>query len=227
MEQWAVASKCLGKLEGIVPYSVIPGNHDFDTPHDKSSGFKSFDATFPVSRFSMFSWYGGNFENNRNNFEIINAVGMKLLFLNLEIEPSDEALAWANGIVKAYPDSFTIISTHKYLGLGSGAPDTNLSFSKNGNVGWSIWKKLVYSNCSISMVLSGHYHGNNHITTNNSCEKPVHQIVQDYQALDNGGNGWLRIYTFTPEERKVSVSTYSPYLNKFNNKDDNKFSFSI
>ena len=226
MAEWAVASRCMGKLDGVVPYSVIPGNHDADKQSIKESGFSAYDATFPVSRFQKYPWYRGHFDKNRNNYEIVNANGMKIMFLNLEIEPSNEALSWAESIVKANKDIYTIVTTHKYLNVNESKPEDNLVFSKNGNTGRGIWDKLVFKNCSIKAVLNGHFHGENHISTKNSCRQDVHQIVQDYQDFRNGGNGWLRIYQFIPSEKKIEVYTYSPYLGEMEVNESGRFSLS-
>ncbi|MCX6718847.1 MAG: metallophosphoesterase [Candidatus Taylorbacteria bacterium] len=231
MDEWANASKCMGKLDGVVPYSVIPGNHDADISSNKSSGFTAFDSTFPVSRFNANSWYGGNYGDNRNNYEIISVDvehPQKLLFLNLEIEPTDKVLEWADGIVKAHPDFYTILTTHKYLlaAPGSGREGT-VDFSSDGNSGEGIWNKLVKDDCSISMVWSGHNHGENRISSLNSCGKNVNQIVQDYQTLENGGDGWLRIYIFTPTKHAIEVYTYSPYLDKSNMDLSSRFDLSM
>jgi len=235
LDEWANASKCLGKLDGVSPYSVVPGNHDLDISGNKASGFSTFDKYFPVSRFSNNSWYGGYYGSNRNNFEIISANGMKLAFLNLEIEPSDGALNWAQSEVRAHPDAYTILTTHKYLPDNSNSRDSSLSFSSNGNTGESIWKKLVNLNCQISLTLNGHYAhasqgelhpaaaGENHVTSTNSCGKSVNQVEQDYQSLDNGGNGWLRLFVFTPKTRSIKVYTYSPYLDALNLDDPGRF----
>jgi hypothetical protein len=43
----------------------------------------------------------------------------------------------------------------------------------------------------------------------------VFQLNSDYQDLPNGGDGYLRYYTFKPSEDKIYATTYSPTLNSF------------
>ena len=222
-EQWETAVRCMGKLDNVVPYSVIPGNHDLDTPHKKASGFSVYDKYFPATKFSDNIWYSGNFQNNRNNFEIINAGGIPLLFLNLEIEPSDKALDWAKGVVAKHPDAYTILTTHKFLPVYLHVRDTALGFSTDGNTGDQIWNKLIFDNCSIAMTWSGHYHGENRISSKDSCGKDVNQVLQDYQDRPNGGEGWLRVYVFSPEKKNIQVYTYSPFLGKMETDRDSRF----
>ena len=225
-KEWQTAVSCLGKLDGKVPYSVLPGNHDIETPHKKETGFATYTKNFPPSKFSKYSWYKGNFEDNVNNYEIIDTNGIKLMFLNLGIEPSDSALAWADKVVKENPNIYTIFATHKYLSDVALSPENTRSYSKDGNTGKNIWDKLISKDCSIKLTLSGHFHtvsGENRIMTKNACDDDVNQILQDYQGRENGGDGLLRIYTFSPAEKIIYVSTYSPYTNTFEKDANSEF----
>jgi hypothetical protein len=40
----------------------------------------------------------------------------------------------------------------------------------------------------------------------------VHRILASYQIKESGGNRWLRIMTFVPEEDRIYVTTYSCWL---------------
>ncbi len=220
INQWERASDCIGRLDGVLPYGIVSGNHDIDEKKAEGLIFSTYDKYFPSSRFNNYSWYKGNFDNNRNNYEVINKNGFSLLFLNLEIEPREEVLKWANDVMSKNKDKYTILTTHKYLQVGSEDRDKSLAYRKNGNTAEDIWNKLIKNNCNISMVWSGHYHGENIIQNKNICGDDVYEILQDYQARDMGGNGWLRVYVFTPELNKIKVYTYSPYLDKLE-KDQN------
>ncbi len=225
-KEWEVASRCMGKLDGKVPYGILPGNHDSETQNVKETGFATYTKNFPPSRFSAYPWYKGNFEDNVNNYEIIEAGGMKLMFINLGIEPSDQALEWAKNVLKENPNTYTIFTTHKYLADNSDKPESNRAFSKDGNTGLDIWNKLISKNCSIKLALNGHFHittGENVIVSKNDCGSSVYQILQDYQGQEKGGNGKLRIYTFSPKEKKIYVSTYSPYIKVFSKNKGSEF----
>jgi hypothetical protein len=41
----------------------------------------------------------------------------------------------------------------------------------------------------------------------------VQQVVQDYQDGPNGGDGWLRYFTFKPAEDRIFGYTFSPTRN--------------
>ncbi len=242
--EWEAASKCMKTLDDArIPYSIIPGNHDVDK-HYREDGLSFYDRYFPASRYSSNSWYKGNRKQNQNSYQIIEVpttnsqnevVTTKLLFLNLEIEPSDNTIAWANDIVKNNPNTYTILITHKYLpdtpGLNSATDpnakrDTLREYSRTGNTGEDIWNKLVKDNCSIKVTWNGHYHksdGEYMMISKNKCNDEVHQIIQDYQAREAGGNGLLRIYTFDPVAKTIDVQTYSPYIKSFEKDADSEF----
>ena len=52
---------------------------------------------------------------------------------------------------------------------------------------------------------------------------PVHEVLCDYQGLEQGGNGWLRYMSFHPDEDKIEVYTYSPTLDQFNEQPSSRF----
>ena len=209
LKQWENAKTCMDKLNGKIPYGIIPGNHDSDIAHKKESGFKTFRKYFPAYE--------------ENNFQNINVYGKKILLLNLSIEANDKELEWAQNIINQDKDKYIILTTHKYLHDYDDKLSQGHEYSKNGNSGQQIWDKLIYKNCNIKMVWSGHYHGKdgeNKIITKNICNQEVPQIVQDYQSRENGGNGLLRIYTFSKD--KISVKTYSPLINTYETDEDSK-----
>jgi hypothetical protein len=79
------------------------------------------------------------------------------------------------------------------------------------------------------MVLNGHYHGQARRVDLNSCGEPAYQILQDYQARPDGGDGWLRYFTFRPMDNRIDAFTFSPSRNagdgEFETDSDGQFSF--
>jgi hypothetical protein len=74
----------------------------------------------------------------------------------------------------------------------------------------------------VVLVLCGHNHGEaKRVDTVNGFSVP--QLLADYQSRTNDGNGFLRILKFSPSQDKIYVSTFSPYLNSYENDLDSKF----
>jgi hypothetical protein len=109
--------------------------------------------------------------------------------------------------------------------LGPTCPEQNITTCGNGNNGSDVWDKLVSQHANIALVLSGHFPlpmpgasapDNNGVGYRSELAplgNRVDQILSDYQGQGrNGafGNGYLRIYTFSPATSTLRVSTYSP-----------------
>jgi len=218
-EEWPRASASLSVLEANdFKWGLAPGNHDMN-----SSGVAvNYDLTFPVSRFEGNSWYGGYLgkdpvndpvnRQNKNNYELFSVGGLDFLVIHLEYDMPDYSVAWADRILKQYPNRRAIISTHLFLNASGVRPTTVLN-RPNGTPAETVWQQIIRTNCNVFLVLNGHYPGEANRTDLNACGQPVHQLESDYQSRTNGGDGWLRYMTFKPSENKIYVYTYSPTLN--------------
>lgn len=222
--EWKNADRAHKVLDGAVPYSMLPGNHDLDqtlTEEKKwvlTRGTKGYNKYFPPSRFEKYAWYGGHMgETNDNNYCHFEACGMKFLVLSLEFAPRDEAIRWAEKICQAHKDHRVIVATHLYMnGEGRiGKPDKPTNpYNLGGNDGERLWQKFVSKQRNIFMVVCGHIMNPPayHQISKNAFGKPVREILCDYQGQDNGGNGWLQTMRFVPSENKIYVKAYSPTL---------------
>ena len=83
----------------------------------------------------------------------------------------------------------------------------------DGNSAADVWTVARQTNCNVFLFVNGHYPGEARRTDLNNCGQPVHQVLSDYQSRTNGGDGWLRYYTFKPAENKIYAYTYSPSRN--------------
>jgi PKD repeat protein len=239
--QWERSSQYMATLDtAAVPNTVLPGNHDMVIGTGEVSRYNQY---FPVSRYANASWnsptarYGGYMgqdqfgpdpvdRQNANNYALFTAGGMDFLLISLEYAPPDAAIDWAKRVLAAYPERRAILATHSYLNT-NGALATVVLRGDGGNDGVELWNKLVAPSCSIFLVVAGHAHdgilGEARRTDANSCGKPVHQILSDYQERPNGGDGWLRYYTFDPAADQITAVTYSPYLNQYETDGDSAF----
>lgn len=226
--QWHKMAQEFSKLDGKVPYGLAPGNHDADYYNDEHISFEMFHQAFPAKKFRKQSWYGGGFLGNQNSYQLLTTKQMQLLMIHLQIDPSDKVLRWADSVIRRYHDTMAVISTHAFIYDDLPHRSEISHYGGRGNAGEDIWHKLIKSNCNIRLVLSGHFHtksGENYIKSTNVCGKEVHQVVQNFQDLEKGGNGFLRIFRVVPGKKEIQVSTYSPYIRKF--KKGRKSNFTI
>lgn len=220
--EWQKAKSIINLLfENEVPFSVVPGNHDHKGYDTKGSSF-FYNKYFPEYYFSNKKWWGGSYNGNDNNYQLLNIEGIEFIFLNLDWCPSQDEIEWANSILDKYPERRAILTTHGYL---DDATSTRKGIHGCHNTNY-IWDDLVKKHENLQIVLSGHEHdddGEAFRRDVNLSGRQVYQMMADYQGEPNGGNGWLRILLFSPSDDKIYIKTYSPYLDKYEEDSNSQF----
>ncbi len=217
-KEWLNAYEASHILDGVVPYSSVPGNHDLVTK-DKVITRDStlFNKYFGFSRYEREPWYGGHWgASNDNNYCRFQAAGRDFLVLSVEFAPRDEVLDWAAEICQKHPDHNVILATHSYLNLQGRTTGQAKVADSTANSGVQMWDKLVRKQPNIFMVACGHVGGVNLLLSTNDAGGRVIEILTDYQNLQKGGEGWLRTMKFVPTDNKIYVEAYSPLLKKQN-----------
>ncbi len=207
--EWALAKKNITRMNGIVPYSLVRGNHD---------SVNQMKKYFPMSEFG--STVTGTYESNSiiNSYHKFAVGDVKYLLFTLDYGAYDEVLDWAADIIEAHPDHNVIITTHAYmfrdgttLDAGDVVPPSNKGPKYNN--GDQIWDKLVKKYENIVLVLSGH----------DPCDKvvaaqekgvngnTVTQMLVDPQGVDKaqGGVGLVTMLYFSADGKTMQVETYS------------------
>jgi hypothetical protein len=215
IEEWNNANSSMSILDDVIPYGVLPGNHD---GLEDGSNLINYNKHFGFNRYANQTWYGGAFQNiNSNSYQFFSAGGDDFLFFHIQYNPSNEVLNWASEVIDKYPNKKVIISTHDYV-QGYGTYTNSRS-----KIGENIWEKLVKPHANqIFLVLSGHYEYEDRITSLESGYY-IHQLLSDYQDRSNGGNGWLRIINFSTLTDEISIKTYSPSLNRYEIDSNSQF----
>jgi hypothetical protein len=90
-----------------------------------------------------------------------------------------------------------------------------------------MWEKLISRYPNILMVCSGHVlnSGTGRLVSEGRHGNKVYQMLANYQMLEKGGNGFLRLIDIDPANKRITVRTYSPYLNEYRTDDENSFVF--
>ncbi len=233
-EEWELARDAMSVVDGEVPYCLCLGNHDMgyrlDTPPDTYSTANDrstlFNEYFPRSKFAAEPWFGGTYDDTHDNsYYTFQESGLSFLILSLEFKPRDEVLAWAGRIASQHPDHRVIVLTHSYLD-SQNKRTVPANYEVAGNLGEGIWQKLVSQTENIFLVLCGHVLGEGRLTSIGKHGQIVHQLLCDYQGLDDGGASWLRYMTFHPLEDRIEVYTYNPARDEFNSAPSSRFNLS-
>ncbi len=193
-------------LAGQTPFSVVPGNHDYDAMWTDAnhppkavikqledvgwvhaSGLTNFVSVFGAESefFRGKSWYVASHDGGADSAQIFSAGGRRFLHIGLQFDPPNASLDWAAAIIRKYPHVPTIISTHDFLQVsGERKPAPNIdnhAIDPRDNTPQLVWDKLISGNDQIFLVLCGHEHGQAFRADNNRFGHKVYQILSDYQ----------------------------------------------
>ena len=221
-DQWKVADAAMAILEDAkVPYSILAGNHDviLDRDYvDASSQASATDAqrnlanepylkTFSADRAKNQATFGGRDPSGFHEYHVFEAEGQKFMVLSLSWRISDDALTWANQVIRANPTLPVILVNHQLLNIDKdGVTPLEVPY------GLMLWDKLIRDNDQIFMTLNGHYHGAAHLTKTNAFGNAVEEMVVDYQMAYQGGNGLMRLYEFDLSNNEIRVLSFSPWV---------------
>ncbi len=207
--EWELAKKNITRMNGIVPYSLVRGNHDSVAMMRKY---------FPMSEFG--STVTGTYESNSiiNSYHKFAVGDVKYLLFTLDYGAFDEVLDWVSEIIEAHPDHNVIITTHAYLfrdgttlDAGDVVPPSNKG--KKYNNGDHMWDKLIKKHENIVLVLSGHDPCDNIVCTQTAGDNGniVTQMLIDPQGVDKaqGGVGLVAMFYFSEDGRNLQVEYYS------------------
>lgn len=241
--QWQVARAAFDELEGEVPYVLAPGNHDIGEGGSARTRDTLLHEYFPVRDAMARPSFGGLFESERldNSWHVIETPSGPWLVLALEFGPRDDVVAWADEVLAAHADVPTIVVTHAYLYSDDTRydietrPDQQWSPHHYGvaglvggvNDGEALFQKLVRRHDQIDFVFCGHVlnDGIGRLTSVQDRGGIVHELLANYQVLERGGDGFLRVLTFYKD--RVEVRTYSPVLDRELDDPHNRFTLPL
>jgi Ca2+-binding RTX toxin-like protein len=214
--QWDIAEEALRTLDGEIPYSLLPGNHDQaagGTAADHSSVYldsrfspENQEATNPDN-------FGGVYdqepESARNSYSTFTGEdGTNWLVLSMEFGMRDDVIRWASDVIEDHLDHRVIIVSHAltdYAGrhdsLGAPLYDEGAGYDygigrdpEGANDGETVYRELIAKYPNITMTFSGHIFGDG-AETNVSYSQygnPTYEFLVNYQngiSREITGNG--------------------------------------
>ena len=228
--EWTLAKENINKLNGVVPYSVVRGNHDSINQINKYFA----DGTYQ-SQFNGF-YSPGQMENS---WRIFSVGETDYLLLTLDYGASDDVLKWAASVIETHLDHKVIITTHAYLYRDGTTLDQSEVCPPATNGGYNngdhMWDKLVSKYENIMLVMSGHDPSNKVVVTQTKGEKgnTVTQMLIDPQGLDKNEadnnkstSGMVTMLYFSEDGKTVTVETYSTIKDMYY-RPDNQFSIDL
>jgi len=167
--------------------------------------------------------------------------------LVLEWAPRTSTVEWANEVLSRYPNDRVVIVTHAYLYDDSTRYDwrtrgksqlwSPFSYRMSNTEarrdpeqdGEMLWNSLVRRHPGVFLVLCGHVGGTGagYLESRGDAGNAVHQVLANFQLLDEGGLGYLRLFEIDPDGRTLRMKTYSPSLDLYATGDTQNGSFKI
>ena len=252
LSQWESVSEDHKLLdEADIPYTVIPGNHDFfktkDTTDQGDFGRNRclISSVFHEDRFKDKEWFNGIYHKTSMSakFEV---AGHKFLVISLEYHPRKDALCWAEDLIRTHQDHHVILTTHGYLMRGATQSEDYLTnFPTNwtsfGATGTSIYNELAGRYANVIMVIGGHIAGSEHRMKKGFSGNSFLEVLTNFQfegrcqdescvkkaCVDGAesGNGWMQKITIDLNVPEESVETPQPnvFFETFTVLDHNQF----
>jgi hypothetical protein len=212
----------MNQLDGKVPYAITIGNHDMDRWSDGGAAMTAdptsniFNSYFPLSKFQAMPGFGDSYPTGTsdNVFHKFTAGGTDWGVVTQKLQPTDDQMTWVSNTIAANPTRRFFFLTHDYL---------NPSGSRT-NWGNIFWDKVVNKHKNMQFVIAGHLICCAQRVDSGVNGNSVWQILSDYQNYnDREPNTYLRLMTFDPAAKTVTVKTYSPVFNKYKTTADSDF----
>jgi hypothetical protein len=210
-EEWARFNAQWKRLDGVLPYANVRGNHD---------NTQEFSLHYGSAASSAFPHYLETHpgEDDDANAWVVDLGGEDALVLGISCNPSAAELSWAQGVLDSAPDLPAIVVSHIITTVG-GFHTVSASFRSeptcNGNPLVSIWDELVSPNADqVFMTASGHFiHPSRGSKTMRETEGSI--VLDTFQNWQNGASaaGCMSLVRFRPAAREVEVQAFCTELN--------------
>ena len=240
--EWERAVASMALLDGVVPYALVPGNHDYGPNGSASTRETLMNDYFDFAQTASLDTFGGAYEDGHldNTYHLFSAGDRDFIIIALEWGPRDEVIDWANQVMEQYPDRDGIFVTHAYLNNTSLRYDyTDTAHPQDFNPhqyatpggvndGEELWQKLVRHHNFI-MTLNGHVLGSGvgSLASTTDTGTTCHQMLSNYQMRDLGGEAYMRLLEFLPDGHTLRVLTYSPLYDTYMNMPEQTFTLHL
>jgi len=211
--EWARADNSMSiLLKANIPYCWDAGNHDQLGTSWVGKDFPAFDTA--IMRKKDY-WVGDILEGKNTAIEFT-ASNWNFLILNIENHANDSVLDWANDLLRAHPNSHTIVATHSYISDICAYDDWARHFRSY----------VLNKHPNIFMTLNGHFMQGSR--ANRTYINNRHELFFNCQHTNGGeGDATIRILTFSKEEDAILVNTFNTVTNQFLSDPENRFTLDI
>jgi hypothetical protein len=242
------------QLEPALAQSIAPGQlenayYRFEVQHHPESGLtlRPLGALNPLGAQDSSQIPNSPETRSESSKKTRAPAGFVLGILSLEWSPRASTVAWAREVLRAFPRDQRVLVSHAYLYFDDTRYDfarrgpeqkwnpltygtqTNEGEDASGHDGEMLWHELVEPDAGFFLTLNGHVlgDGSGKLSSMNRAGRVVHQLLANYQMLEEGGLGYLRLLELDPDARRILVHTFSPSLGQTSHAPDQEFSLDL
>ncbi len=241
--EFQLATSQIARMDGVVDYSLVRGNHDDWGSYHKylGEGSESYRTNYPNEVDEIYVHPDGT-RDYTNSIHYFTAGKLDYMVVTLDYGATDPILQWAGRRIAAHPYHNVIITTHAYmfrdgttLDRNDVVPPSSVGTGRydkvNVNDGDDMWNELVSKYPNIVLAMGGH----------DPCEdvvcsqwqgvrgNTVTNMLIDPQGMDDGvdgGTGAIAMFYFSNEGKTVDVRFWSTAQERYI-KTENQFTFTI
>lgn len=233
VRQWEAVRAGFTKLNNKIPYILCTGNHDYGVKSAENR-YSQFNSYFPPQGNPLTQSLLVEMATNAQGVKTLenacyqwkSPAGQSFLIFSLEFAPSAEILRWAKELASRpeYKDHKGVLLTHSYENSKGERTYTEHYPIADPNYGKQIWESFVQPSANMQFVFCGHIADTEshegqvcYRVDKNQAGINVHQMLFNAQREGggwhgNGGDGWLRILEFLPDQQTMKVYTFSPFF---------------
>lgn len=174
--EWQLVKSSITKLDGIVPYSVVRGNHD-DYQIDDFFNYEAYTSNFNGFYAGEHAISGQeereakNYTDSiTNSYRLVTIGDTKYIFITLDFNPTRGVVTWLDNLLTTYSDHQAIITMHSHTWRGDSLTGELLTMQNltrvipAGQYGGAapdyIWKYCLKKHSNVIMTVSGHVGAN-------------------------------------------------------------------
>ena len=220
-KEWIIVKNAISQLDGVVPYSIVRGNHD-DYQIDDFFNYEAYTENFD----GFYREESGTYKDSiTNSYRLVNLGGYKFIFITLDFNPTRAVVTWLDEILTTYSDHKAIITTHTYIDMENNlATVRNLqgvlvAGKYNGAAPDWIWKNCLKNHENVLMTVCGHLDGRDthFVMTEGDNGNKIANLMVNPQLYDKDTQptGMLFFMHFYNGGTTVKTEYYSTFLDLY------------
>ena len=254
--EWEIVKNAFQKLDGVVPYSVVRGNHDdyhiddyfnYDAYKNNFDGF--YDGSMePDTNTLSKAWAEEYYMDGSitNSYRLVEIGGTKFIFITVDFNPTEGVMLWVDKLLTDYADYNAILTLHayaqkkydedaqKYVGrpLNPNEVQTVIVSSKNNTISPRVlWTHCLSKHENLVMTVSGHIGVEDpfYFETKGENGNVVANFLVNPQSYDKDvqPTGMVFLMHFKNGEATIQTEYYSTNLNRYKLENNNTYTLNL